>query len=628
MKKRLRTLVIALLLGAVASAVGIVMLLLPYDEFPLVHYVTDLVVHINALDHVSVLGLRQSSFETTPDTDIAIITIDELSIPNPQAGLGQFPFPRAVYGRLLQRLAQAGTKTVAFDIDFLEPSPNPVDDATFAAGMRMLPTVLAFTINTTSRGRIGEDLPTAQLHAVAQSIGFTSVDTPGRYFIGQPVQIDTGKTGVDANQRLLSLSAAAVEAYTGNRIDLSKVPTRDGRLLLIPPSVFTQQMSNAVGQQIEWYSVGFAPVLPFATALTEPISDLRQLVHGRLVYIGATAQALQDFQITARGNTPGLFANARLAEQLLRAHYITAAPAWLNIALIVLFPLLIALAFTYLRPLLGILLSLAGIVVYTYVNLALFVTSTYWLDLVHVVIAMLLATLLVAAFRVLREGAERRMVTSLFGMHVSPAVVKDILKQDDPKSALALKGKRVKTTIFYSDIRGFTAMSETMTPEEIYAQLNEYFEEMCQIIFAYGGYVDKFIGDCVMAVFSAPYQKDDDAANAVKSAVAQQKKIAELSEKWKAMGKREFTVGMGINTGEVVMGNLGSSSRMNYTVIGDNVNVAARLYNVAKGGEIIISESTYAECKEFVVAQELEPVSVKGKSQPIRIYNISDIRAV
>jgi adenylate cyclase len=218
------------------------------------------------------------------------------------------------------------------------------------------------------------------------------------------------------------------------------------------------------------------------------------------------------------------------------------------------------------------------------------------------------------------------MVTNLFGMHVSPAIVSDILSHEDPRNALALKGKKVKATIFYSDIRGFTAMSENMTPEEIYNQLNEYFEEMCAIIFQYGGYVDKFIGDCVMAVFSAPYQTPDDAKNAVLAAVAQQKKILELAEKWKAMGKREFTVGMGVNTGDVVMGNLGASSRMNYTVIGDNVNLAARLYNVAKAGEIIISDYTYQEVKDFVVADELEPVTVKGKKDPIRIYNIRDVK--
>jgi adenylate cyclase len=197
-----------------------------------------------------------------------------------------------------------------------------------------------------------------------------------------------------------------------------------------------------------------------------------------------------------------------------------------------------------------------------------------------------------------------------------------MLAHDDPKKALQLSGKRVKVTIFYSDIRGFTAMSENMTPEQIYGQLNEYFEEMCKIVFKYDGYVDKFIGDCLMAVHSAPNPHPDDAKRAVLSAIEQQDKILEMAAKWAGEGRPAFTVGMGLNTGEVVMGNLGSSSRLNYTVIGDNVNTAARLYNVAKGGQTIISETTYEEVKDLVVVNELPPVLVKGKVKPLRIFEV------
>jgi len=240
---------------------------------------------------------------------------------------------------------------------------------------------------------------------------------------------------------------------------------------------------------------------------------------------------------------------------------------------------------------------------------------------------MLLAALAVVAYRVTTESAQRRFVTDLFGMHVSPAVVAGILQSDDPKHALALSGKLVKATIFYSDIRGFTAMSERMSAEAIYDQLNEYFEAMCAVIFKYGGYVDKFIGDCIMVAFSAPVQTPDDARKAVEAALEQQRVIGELGERWRKEGKEPFTVGMGINTGRVVMGNLGASSRMNYTVIGDDVNIAARLYNVALGGQIIISESTYEEVKDFFEVRELEPVVVKGKTAPLRTFEVLGRRA-
>jgi adenylate cyclase len=246
----------------------------------------------------------------------------------------------------------------------------------------------------------------------------------------------------------------------------------------------------------------------------------------------------------------------------------------------------------------------------------------HWLDLIHVTVSTILAALFVALYRTVTEGADKRMIREMFGKHVSPALVDQMMSHDDPLKALDLSGKRVKVTIFYSDIRGFTAMSEKMSPEEIYGALNEYFEEMCKLVFEHGGYVDKFIGDCLMAVYSAPNPRPNDAYDAVESALKQQEKILAMMAEWAKAGRPIFTVGMGCNTGEVVMGNLGSSDRLNYTVIGDNVNTAARLYNVALGGQIIISESTYNEVKDHFIVNELTPVSVKGKVLPLRNFEV------
>jgi adenylate cyclase len=631
MSVKARTLVIALALAAFASLIGIVLLILPNDSVPLVHRVTDLQAHYAALTNADRLGFGTPWYDSPENANqkLAIIPIDELTFGSDVPELHQFPYPRGIYGKLLKRLAAAGAKAVAFDIDFIEPSVDPQQDAEFAAGMKMVPTILAYTINTTASGQIGEQRPTPSLLPYAKAIGFSTVDEPAGILTGQVPVVHTGSVGQNADQRIRSLAAAAVEVFEGKRMPLESIP-RDGNgsFLLIAPKSRVQQSTTAHGSQVETHSVSFSRgVLSFADAYSEPIADLKTLVNGALVYIGNTAAAEGDFVQTARGaNTPGLFVNARLADQIMRGIYLTAAPLWVNIALIIVLPLLIALLFSLTKTPVAIAVSLTATVVYAYANSALFVLRLTWVDMVHVVLAMVLATLFVGLYRVLYEASQRRMVTNLFGMHVSPAIVNDILSSEDPTGALALKGKKVKATIFYSDIRGFTAMSEKMTPEEIYNQLNEYFEEMCKIIFEYGGYVDKFIGDCVMAVFSAPYQTPNDAANAVRSAVAQQKKILELAEKWQAQGKRPFTVGMGVNTGDVVMGNLGASSRMNYTVIGDNVNLAARLYNVAKAGEIIISDYTYQEVKDFVVAVPLEPVTVKGKQEPIMIYNILDIK--
>jgi adenylate cyclase len=369
-------------------------------------------------------------------------------------------------------------------------------------------------------------------------------------------------------------------------------------------------------------SARFVQSMPYADALRMSDDDLRRFAAGKAVVVGPAAQSLGDFILTPNGRYPGVFANLRLIDQLMTGTYVRRVPPWLDLALIVVLPLLVGFLMTRQRASTGFALALAVVVAYAVAAIALYGYALLWVNLIHVAAATLLAALLVALYRTLTEGAEKRVICEMFGKHVSPALVDEMLRHDDPLAALDLSGKRAKVTIFYSDIRGFTAMSEKMTPEEIYGALNEYFEEMCKIVFAHGGYVDKFIGDCVMAVYSAPNPRPDDAYQAVLAAWEQQQRILAMMTEWVAQGRQPFTVGMGLNTGEVVMGNLGAKDRLNYTVIGDNVNTAARLYNVAKGGQIIISESTYAEVKDRFVVNELTPVFVKGKELALRNFEV------
>ncbi|MBI2251412.1 MAG: adenylate/guanylate cyclase domain-containing protein [Armatimonadetes bacterium] len=180
--------------------------------------------------------------------------------------------------------------------------------------------------------------------------------------------------------------------------------------------------------------------------------------------------------------------------------------------------------------------------------------------------------------------------------------------------------------MFFSDIRGFTSLSEKLPPEEVVGLLNEYYALMTAIAVKYNAYIDKFIGDCMMLVFSAPMPKNDDAQRAVKAAWEMQKEIINLQEKWQKLGKPTFSIGIGINTGEVILGNIGSKHKMDYTVIGDNVNLAARLYAAAKGGQILISQNTYEEIKNFTIANKLEPIKVKGKEKPVEIYEVLNLK--
>lgn len=640
--KRLRILGVALGLSAIASILGIVCYCLPRDVLPAINRIQDYVV----LNDAFFLARSQQWLANRahfPDYDddneqLRFIAVNEASLKEPtEGGLGQFPWPRTIDGKMLERLARAGAKIVTFDFLFLENSANAADDRAFAAGMRKQPTVLGFTLVTTSGGVLGVSKPVPLLANAAHDLGFTTVDNPGGWLVGQYFTLtatnDAGKTTT-----YHSLASATVQNYAGKRLEPidawgarfgDEIVPLDGygQFTMLPFEVahrvdLAQQAGGPVSRAgTENITPPFVQTVSFADAVHFDDDTMKAFAKDNIVVIGPTAQALGDFIVTPNGRYPGVFANLRLMDQLMRHKYIRRVPPWLDIALIVSLPLLVGFLVTQLRATVGIGIAVAAGFLYTVIATSTYAYTLHWLNLIHVTVSTILAALFVALYRTVTEGADKRMIREMFGKHVSPALVDQMMAKDDPLGELGLSGKRVKVTVFYSDIRGFTAMSEKMTPEQIYGALNEYFQEMCNLVFEHDGYVDKFIGDCLMAVYSLE-PRSDDAYHAVESALKQQEKILDMMAEWAKQGRPVFTVGMGCNTGEVVMGNLGSNDRLNYTVIGDNVNTAARLYNVALGGQIIISESTYNEVKDRFIVNELTPVYVKGKVLPLRNFEV------
>jgi class 3 adenylate cyclase len=217
---------------------------------------------------------------------------------------------------------------------------------------------------------------------------------------------------------------------------------------------------------------------------------------------------------------------------------------------------------------------------------------------------------------------EKNEIKKAFQRYVSPDVIEEILAE--PEKNYMKTNKRTMTVLF-SDLRGFTAMSEKLEPEQVVEILNEHFEVMSDIILKQRGTLDKFVGDEIMAIFGAPIYTESHALKAVKTALEMQKAQEELMRKLKKKFGIEVEVGIGINTGDMVVGNIGCKQRMDYTVIGDSVNTAARLCGSAKPGQILISESTYLEVKKFVKVEELPPITVKGKSKPLQIYNVTGL---
>ncbi len=175
---------------------------------------------------------------------------------------------------------------------------------------------------------------------------------------------------------------------------------------------------------------------------------------------------------------------------------------------------------------------------------------------------------------------------------------------------------------FFSDIRGFTTLSETMNPDQIASLLTEYFTEMVEVIFEHGGTLDKFMGDAIMALWGAPISHADDVDRAMRAAIEQQRTLGLLNQKWIAEGRPALEIGIGITFGEVFAGNIGSDRRLEYTVLGDAVNTASRLCSKAGPGEILISEPLYRGLTAPPEVEPLEPLQLKGKSQAVPVYRV------
>jgi adenylate cyclase len=205
------------------------------------------------------------------------------------------------------------------------------------------------------------------------------------------------------------------------------------------------------------------------------------------------------------------------------------------------------------------------------------------------------------------------------GRFLSANIVEKILANP---GEIHLGGENQTVTILFSDIRGFTRMSEKMEPHAVVELLNEYFSEMTDLIFESGGTLDKYLGDGIMAVYGAPFPKPDDALRAAKTAMEMQRALAGLNRDWESRGQQPLRMGVGVNTGPVTAGNIGSAKRMDYTVIGDAVNLASRLCSNAAGGQILVSESTYALLNGKIPGQRLEPIRVKGKETPVELHEI------
>jgi len=349
--------------------------------------------------------------------------------------------------------------------------------------------------------------------------------------------------------------------------------------------------------------------------------QLTAIVKDKICLVGLTATGTQDMgPIPLQSNYPLVGVTSNLINTIMTGKFIRKAKLPLNAFICLVTALVIGFG-SLLRLWRSLLLSVCYAIGYFLAAFFIFDKSGLWVDLVGPFGVVIFGFTGIMSFRYFTEEREKLWIKQAFSFYLSGEVISELM--NDP-SKLKLGGEKKNLTVLFADVRGFTRFSESHQPEEIVAMLNEILDELVNVVFKYNGTLDKFVGDELMAFFGAPgdFHKDDHAIVCVRTSIEMQEKLRQLQDKWSTEQKESLHIGIGINTGDMVVGNMGSSKRMDYTVIGDNVNLAARLCSAAGADKIIISEQTYEQVREHVKVEKLEPISVKGKAKPIQIYEV------
>lgn len=350
----------------------------------------------------------------------------------------------------------------------------------------------------------------------------------------------------------------------------------------------------------------------------------RDAFRDKVVFIGATAIGIYDIRPTPYDTMfPGVEIQASILSNILNRDNLV-RPKWVEIFdvfVIIIIGIILGNFYTSIRaPMLPIFLVVFGFIYYV-LNWSMLNFVGVWLYVVYPTLEIMLVTFGVAIFKYLTEEKGRKQIKQAFQHYLSPNLVQKILKEPDK---LRLGGEKKNLTVLFSDIRGFTSISEELPPEKVVTILNEYLTPMTDIVFKNDGLLNKYMGDAIMAIFGTPVYTERHALQACNTALEMLEELKRLNKKWSQEKKANLGIGIGINTGFMHVGNMGSNVLFDYTVIGDSVNLASRLEGINKifGTSAMISEDTYETVKEYFTCRELDFVRVKGKAKPVKIYEL------
>ena len=622
--------------------------------------------------------------KVSPGSEVVMAVIDEKSLDKE----GKWVWPRSKLADLVTKLSKAGARVVALDIGFLEPDDKRIVQTINSIKQEVKKSRIQNTkfehflenleyksdndrllveaiINSSSRVVLGYFFHMS----LAESGHLNEAD----------IQIHQENIRGSRHKLVRYASAAShnvpfIEAkmpqsnikIVSNATDLSGFfnifPDRDGVVRRIPAVIkfrealyaplsivsasayFNQPISvNVTDHGIEGINISQLyiptdewgkilinyrgpektfPHISITDILTESVPE--NILKDKIVLVGATAVGIFDLRVTPFGTVfPGIEVHANIVDSILANDFLY-QPAWA--AIFDIMAIIVAGLF------LGIILPRAGVISGALAGTFLFCghillcqylfsSKGLILNLVYPLSVMIFVYVAITAYKYLAEAKQKKFIKDAFSTYLAPSVVSQLIQFPEN---LVLGGEKRVITALFSDVQEFTSISEKLTPEELVDLLNEFLTEMTDIILKYEGTVDKFEGDAIIAFFGAPNPLDNQAEVACRACIEMQKRLAELRSKWRTEEKPELKMRIGLCTGPAVVGNMGSKNRMDYTMMGDTVNTAARLEAVNKvyGSFTLVGDSTYRSAGDNIITREIDSVLVAGKEDPVTIYEI------
>lgn len=547
---------------------------------------------------------------------VVIVDIDQKSLEEMNEMAGSWPWPRSVHGELIDHIERQGPRAIAFDILFNEPDVyRPEHDAVFADTVGRNSNVwLGMTLNADGNGAWVSEMPPS---VGAMPLKSPPVDARVPLMLPlvvaeQPGAMRGGLINFTVDSDNVGRRHALYRDRNGWRF-----PSLPARMLRDLGHEMPKQESILLNWRRQWNHVSYADV--YLDSLRQNPLRPQDEFKDKIVVVGTAAPGLLDLRLTPMGSTyPGVQILSTAIDNLDRGDWLREVPrpATLPLALAIVALIALGLARNISANRLG----------YALLALTIIVVLGAWLALTNGTFvpvfaplafgwAFYLASSAVAYFE---ERRQRLRTSGMFKRFLDPRVVANLIEQGEIDHRNNAKAREV--TVMFSDIRGFTALSEVSPPEEVVAMLNSYFSRQVEVIFRHNGTLDKFIGDAIMAFWGAPVETEDHARLAIAAALDMSAALEKLRGQLGGLGE-SLEIGIGIHTGRAVVGFIGSSDRLDYTVIGDTVNLASRIEGLTKGiSRIIVSEATREAAGDAYDWHDCGSHHVKGRENPVRLY--------